>query len=149
MKNLVKAVQAFGTLNSMMETKYTEGDDVADFMVGMTQYEFMMASLDIMPQVPLFVLQLRNAYRYSLPLQKTYLRYPMDILNWIYGAGLKGEWSVLGVFNSNREEPKKGALSTFDVLQTMGEAVPDILEDLGLPSKIITPILIYRALTIK
>jgi hypothetical protein len=147
-KHLFKLCSDFGMIDELKNTTFTEADQAAGFMIGKSNYEVIDNVLEFLPPNPLFVLRLKNAFAYALPLQESCLRYPLSILNWTYGSGLKGDWSVLGIYNASREKRKpKENPSALEAFQQMNDFLPEVTKSIGLPGDIITPILIYRKLT--
>lgn len=146
MQELIKKLDKYNILDEL-KNKQIEADEILDLpsLAEENQYNLMNMIFEFLPKDSYFLLRTNNDRRYRVFIQPDYLRQPMNMLQDLYGAGLSGEWNIVGIYNTpNKLKVKAQGLS--DHFVEIYKAYSELFLKAGLPDEIITPILIYRKL---
>lgn len=142
-------LEEIGVINELAQHEYSPEEAIkagGEFLIGKNKLEYIKQIITFLPQHPYFILCLKNARSFRIPIIKEHLRHPMSILQTLYGTGLTGQWDIVGIYNQISCHDQKATENVVGSLKDLYKCYNDVTLATGLPGEIITPILIYRKL---
>ncbi|MBC5648464.1 hypothetical protein [Christensenella tenuis] len=142
-------LEKIGVINELANQEYSPEEAIkagGEFLVGKNKLEYIKQIISFLPQHPYFILCLKNARSFRIPIIKEHLRQPMSILQTLYGTGLTGEWDIVGIYNKISCHDQKATENVVGSLKDLYKCYNDVTLATGLSNEIIAPILIYRKL---